>query len=521
MEKSKKIERMRRMLTVGVAMLASLVMLPFAKAVEKPDYRLDDKKPISFTINVAETGDYAISLWLNPTRKLDGTYSDYIIRVNGDKEYLISGLRQGGWQTANLDDAYVLLNKGINEIELFSKTEDESPLLEYICYVKKNSRNYSSHLNSENYRKLVEDIRSGADLELEDNNCDSPKMKPVNWHGDVERLPIVYSFFYQRKYEKGQTINITGVGDKQFYIDVFYIGKKWLPQPSPLNENNGANRISIGPPSLGDSLVPMKYIKNIIDPCTTDETQGLNWQARSEKALNSNKQICSMRIDIPQTGIYMVKLRSVNRGESSLVDLTVNGSYVYEDCITTYQGVDCKIFAGNEYLLFTHRANVQDDPMLFVEGADADRVVAWNDDVTDDKKSAVGIRGYDALIDIAYKYRTSRVHVSNFSSANPQSYVDLCTGLYTDIHNSPRRILASMTDVNGETDLTLTIYQGEVTVEGKPGEEINISSITGSPCTILTISENGISKVNLAPGMYIVSRVKDGGITEAKKIIIK
>ena len=154
----------------------------------------------------------------------------------------------------------------------------------------------------------------------------------------------------------------------------------------------------------------------------SEERQGLNWKGVSEQALNGNKQIGSTRFTAEKAGKYLIRVRTRDNFQLGTADVVINGAYYYEDVPITSSFAEIAIPAdGQEYSTYTFCENANtDDPMLFIHGADADRIVGFNDDVDSDDKVS-GMAQYDAYVAQTYIIPTTRISVNNYSSSNPES----------------------------------------------------------------------------------------------------
>ena len=343
-------------------------------------------------------------------------------------------------------------------------------------------------------------------------------------------VPLKYSFYRTFSFTKGQEIFITSTSRIAHKIDMVYYGKQILfPANSP--QEGLFPTIPIG------DMKPRFFYT----PATSEEMQGLNWGHLSEKALNNpNNQIATLKVTIPKTGMYLIKLRSAGNGMLSVADLNVNGNYFYENAPIYFSNCKCEIPAdGHEYATMTNcNTPGTDDPMLFIEGNDAENVVGFNDDGPYAKLNQYNLSNRDSYISQRYFVETTGIHVSNYSSFKPESNCNILARVRSDANVSAFLAPAqakqnSTTDVSKierDSQLSITPYpvnlMSDITISsGKKISKVEVYDMSGIKLSSVNVNALSatlsLSSLNIKNGgVYAFSVTYENGM-ETKKIFVK
>ncbi len=388
----------------------------------------------TFEFDVTAPGDYHARFWLQPAAYPDGCFTRYKVFVNNS----IAGEivpADGLWQSASISGSpTVALVEGLNTISV-STIAPEFPEVETVGLSVDAE---TAEFPTDAYDSFVQNAL-GNGTGITEYSTKGAGGYSLNMNDDDTFLdiPLKYSFYRTYTFTASQEISVSSTSQTPHIIDIFYYGKQGgmtpvipvdpiIPMP-PTNTDATIDNFIIDttlivpPPGIGNKDLI------IYEAATPDEIQGLNWKAVSEPALNNaNIHIASKSLTIPKTGLYMIKLRSASDRTLGVADVNVNNSYYFEDSPIYYAKVSYSIPSGNSHLVLT----VKDggDPMLFMEGNDAQRIVGYNDDAPADSATAYGLTAYDSFIFQNYHIRTTGMHVCNFSTLDPESTCNVIAG---------------------------------------------------------------------------------------------
>lgn len=405
-----------------------------------------------FEVEAPSEAGYYMALWLMPAKYADGSFTKYSIYVNSAYIGDVNPTR-GNWQSAAISgNPKIKLQKGKNVISV-ACAYPEYPMVEKIVLSPTLANATISSENYDNYlSKATANERLGADSE--NNLVRTVEQEPERSGSSglvVNNQPLGYTFFTFLDFDEEQEVLITSTSDYMHYVDALYY---------QTNESMAVPEDPIGPinPILPNSFGPIIQLRpaKVHSPyflSDSEERQGLNWKGVSEQALNSNKYITSMRFTAEKEGKYLIRVRTHDNYQLGVADVIVNGAYYYEDVPISSSYAAIAIPAdGEEYATYTECEDHSiDDPMLFIHGADADRVVAFNDDastnnVVDD------MCDFDAYISQSFIFPATRVSVNSYSSSSPES---TCT-IYgrIPVANVPTRKQGkNISSDNGQTDI--------------------------------------------------------------------
>jgi len=484
----------------------------------------------SFEVEVPQAASYYMEMWVLPSRMADDTFSSLFVYLNNAYIGTVKPIA-ANWQSASLAETETLdLPQGTNVITV-ATIAPETPGVETIkLAINKAAASFSS----EAYTKYLEDAIDGKFYKTNYNEEETSAVSTCSTAASpayYANVDLKYSFWKTFTFTKDQEIFITSSSETEHKIDVQFHGTDntiapMIPSVSSTALNNSA---------IADSLFPKYWFSYTY--ATSAEMQGPNWSGSSIKASNSTKQVATVRITIPKTGMYMVRMRSTENGVLSVVDLNVNGVYYYEDAPIYLSYVDCVIPAdGVEYAVMTNCYNSDtDNPMIFIHGADADRIVGYNNNGPFEKLNEYGLSSKDAYIAQTYFMPTEGISVSSYSSSNPDSKCSIYARVANEDTESAAKAMKSMssstTAINSVKDgkgIMPSISAQEnvlkissankiksVTVYNTAGSALAHFAYNGNNVSVPTSSFNATGS-----GLYIICIETEGGVS-SRKIIVR
>ncbi len=499
-------------------------------------------------MEAADAGDHYAEFWLRPAKHANNQYTSFYVYVNRAYVGEITPTT-GNWQSARIEgvEAFSLM-EGSNVITIATRAP-EFPDVETIRVARNET---DAELSSEAFDAYLDDAIAGTvhdEVPTEDEGIATFADSQAAGVAFFTNIPLNYSFYKSFLYTKGQEIFITTTSETEHFIDVMYrTSDKSIFGTISSTANRKANtNIIIPPPVTIDSsyirypdTIPTFYgkMREFYELATSEEMQGLNWKGISAPAKNTTKQVATVRFTVPKSGKYLVRLRSKKNGVLSVADLNVNGEYYYENAPIYFAGVSCVIPAdGYTYASMTNcSVPGTDDPLIFIHGANSDRLVGFNDDGPSSKLTQYNLSGWDAYIAQKYLVKTNGISVSNYSSSKPVSKCDILARVVEDAPQ-PTAVKAPKSRETSEStsipivdnsvsipgmvglDATLTITATDninrVSVFGLAGNRLG-SIESGSPSISVPVSELNI----LQRGIYIVSVETATGVT-SQKVVIK
>ena len=325
----------------------------------------------NFVVETQQAGNYYAEFWLLPARYADNTFTTFSVYVNN--EY-VGSIRSssGNWQSARLENVETIaLAQGSNTITIATQAP-EFPEVETVRVALNDAE---AVINAGDYEEYLENacMESSYPVAGEQSGVSTMALSSsANGMCLFDNITLFYTFYKRLTLTQGQDIFITSSSGAAHDLDVVYFGSPSISMPS-----SAPARTGIGPTIIQPGGNP--YLKPDITytPATSEETQGLNWKGVSEAAINSTMQVATVRMTVPKSGIYLVRVRTRVSGAYSVADLNINGEYFYENVPITFHKVKCTIPAdGNEYATMTRCATyTEDDPFLFIHGGGGDRIV--------------------------------------------------------------------------------------------------------------------------------------------------
>jgi len=480
----------------------------------------------SFVVNAPQAASYYMEMWILPSRLADDTFSPLHVYLNGAYVGTVNPT-VGNWQPAILEHTETLgLQEGSNTLTV-ATAAPETPGVEA---VKLSLNESSASFASEPYTIYLKDAIEGKEYEpnyeVEETatiSTNSATADPIIY----DFVDLKYSFHKTFSFTKDQEIFITSSSDVAHTIDVQYYSI-YIPQVIALEPN--ASSLSYS----RDSILP--YPTKLNRYATSEEMQGLNWAGFSEKASNSDKQVATVKMTVPKTGLYLIRMRSAANRVLSVADLNVNGAYYYEDAPIYYSYVDCIIPAdGNEYATMTKSSKFSThNPMIFIQGGGGDRLVGYNNDCTAEEKEKYGLSAKDACISQTYFVPTERISVSSYSSSDPDSKCCIYARVAKEDASAAKTMKSepsSTTDIKaidtGKDLATSVTLQGNAIVVSSRStiNGITVCNLSGSTVAhfvgkekTITIPTTSIN--NAVRGLYIVTVDTEDGIT-SRKLLVK
>lgn len=485
----------------------------------------------NFVVETQQAGNYYAEFWLLPAKYADNTFTTFSVYVND--EY-VGDIRpsSGNWQSACLENAETIaLAQGGNTITIATQAP-EFPEVETVRVALNDAE---AVINAGDYEEYLENacMESSYPVAGEQSGISTMALsRNTNGVCQFNNIPLAYTFYKRVTLTQGQNIFITSSSGAAHDLDVVYFGSPSISMPS-----NAPAKAGISNPIFRPDTVPYLKPDIVYTPASSEETQGLNWKGISEAAINSTMQVATVRMTVPKSGIYLVRVRTRASGAMSVADLNINGEYFYEDVPITFYKVNCTIPAdGNEYATMTCCATYTvDDPFLFIHGGGGDRIVGLNDDGSLSILNDYGLSLWDSYVKQRYHIPTSAISVSSYSSSKPRS---TCTIIARVNENEvqPGNLIMSDKDVTSGIENTAvdnsvvisyaTSRNNAIAVNAK--ERLNRVSAYGLSGKLLgfTNVQGTSALVDLAdlnvtmPGFYVITVDTDDS-SVSKKIVVK
>ena len=423
--------------------------------------RVDEKVSYAdFCVKVPEGGDYYVSFWLLPSQLPDKSYSKFNVYVNGKSVGTILPSEEN-WQSAGLDGKQMInLKKGENTISLSSPLPDIASV-EVVRVAKTLQCARISDIAYKNYLNKIDlvarGVKSSEEIisQEEKEYLSLVKKKKIRAFSDGSawdvsffyRLPIKYSFWKIRYYEKGSEIRIITNSTDQHVIDVFYTDKWSLSYYDPAYQH-------------------------------------LSWLVPSFLSSNSGQSfyISIKTIKVPKKGYYAIKARSLSNNKLGSINVYIDNDYYNnQPLFTTHQSLSMPT-DGQHHILMTQKQDnhLGNDPILYVEGGGScpGKIVAYNDDKHPFVDADTVINHMfpnhtrDAAIKAKYLMPTCGFHIQNYgSSSSFQS--GFCNVIY--LKTKPQRYIPYPRTIVDKSEENAT-----------PAFSVNVSSEQG----ILSIESN-------------------------------
>lgn len=494
-----------------------------------------------FEINVSEAGNYYAEFWLLPAKYGDGTYTRFTVYVNNEFVGHISP-DSANWQSARIDgNARIAMQKGNNVITI-AVPDPEIPMVETF---KVSLTDTNAAISSAAYEEYCKNAAKGLYYHLPSaeqsinyaTNTIQPDKSPEFPIHQFSDVPLLYTFFTEFDVKTGDCIRISTSSLSEHDVDVMYIRHPAFTI-KPKQSTTSFQSQNINPVDKNSSF------KIFTGPdASSEEMQGLNWKGISTKSTTTQTHRISKTISFSQPGTYLFRLRHRQPGKTGIAHMYISAnyrSYMYENVPISYSYVDCEMPANDkEYGTMTICDNPdEDDPVLFIHGAAADRIVGFNDNADYIRKMVHELSDYDSHIMQQYQVKTSGISVSNANSLTPESSCYIIAGIDESIFD-PGPEWEFMPKYNETlhrskyTDKVLNVnisdqleHNGVITITSdSPIHNVTITDLSGNtissfqqPGTELSISKE-LMKIGKS-GIYIMSVNTDNGIT-SKKLLFK
>ncbi len=458
---------------------------------------IDNESYTSFSVRASSDGDYHLNFWLMPAKLKDESYSTYNVLINGQLAGKIVP-KKGNWQAIGINNRKtVRLNKGDNIISVVVQMP-EVPAVEFVRLAKNANRSVIPSTNFDNYLNKCKtetainqknqrmDFRSLYGDTL-NNSITTRSSGTFVWYD----APVSYTFYTKLRFYAGQEIFVTSASKVVHFIEFF----------------------------------------------NADMPQYLSWVHRSEYTVNGGNYVATVKVTIPQDGYYYVRARTYKNYSGSTANININGNHYYENA-TIYTFGKPKIQGGNNTYYASFTKNTNADPFLLI-GGQADRIVAYNDDVKSSDSpyaSPHGVSGVNSFIRENFSMPTDAVFVTAYSS-----YRSGTCDLYAGVSTSQTRSISldaqvetrSSSTENSQIELLsqTKVYPNSVVLNsdlnitsGDLIETIEIYSLSGQKLNSIVINENQV-KLSLSDlkisqtGMYIVKIKTTSGVKTEKVIV--
>ncbi len=484
----------------------------------------------TFLIDVPRSKNYYIEFWGLPAKYGDGTFTKYSIFLDDEIIGTVSP-EFGNWQALKVNAGTSLgLNQGEHTLSI-ATLAPEIPMVET---VRISENKAEAAISSEEYEDYLAASREGETLDFFPETYSTQSFSESNSNETAEDVPVLYTFYKSFYWTKGEEITLTSSSSVEHLMDVIFYGH---PKKAVINRSP-----SLGDPYPGindsikkeDPIINLKDLNKLYIPATSDEMQGLNWLFVSEQSLHSASQEIPGYVRVPMTGYYMVRITTPHHLVSSVADFNMNDKYIYEEVPINYYGINHVFPADSPALAMTlSENNGVDDPMIFVHGADADRVVAFNDDASSSQISKYGLTMWDACLSQSYRIKTSNISISSFSSLTP---VSTCKVIYGSDQNvlqllPPNPVRNSVVPQNNLTEGKIEM-DGDYSLNGNisinstlPVNKVSVYGIDGSMKNSFECSESQFSipmdKLNInQSGLYII-RIETDDCIKTEKVLVK
>lgn len=349
----------------------------------------DGKAFVSFEVEAPYAGEFFANFWMLPTRLNNGEYSKYDVSVNGnilnEKICPVSG----DWQSISLaNDARITLNKGTNVISVIGDIPDV-PNVEHVKLSAKSSGAVISNVNYLNYKNDISKIstkntalkKAATSYVLSDTAASG--IEKIKDYGSQDNPAYSY------QYSKQITIKYT------FYKTLYFTKDEQI-----FIATNGIDNAG-----------------HILELFSVEDPESYSWNATS-----NSKCLASLNITIPQTGLYIVKVRSNRNAANGLCNVNVNGENYYDNVPIFSIGVRCE--QGTDQVYNTFTSNATGNPVIWIEGGPSipGKMREYNDDYATQGDYDWGV---NARIKKKYSSTVYAVLLSTSSSYTPTSKCDL------------------------------------------------------------------------------------------------
>jgi len=360
-----------------------------------------DRAFTSFDIEVPVSGQYYVYFWLCPAELADGSFSEYDVFEN---ETFIGKIKptEGDWQAISIENSKkVSLKEGVCKISVVGKIPDV-PSVEFIRLSMDAEK---AKISDKDYKDYKAKVWENSHLQAEENGrffVEGVDTVSVNKARDVSfPLSPQPNPPYDAKYYIGYTINYT------FYKTVYY------------QQGQTANISSTG----------VTNFIHVLEFFSKTSPDSYSWSSIS------SGNTASISVSIPETGYYIVRVRTYWNATSGLCNLTIDNTSYNNVAVYSF-GIKGNKDTQNVYNSFTCYRN--GDPMIWVEeGSLPGTIRAYNDDYT--SSSSDFSWSLNSRVKRQYGNTVNSILLSTYGSYNPSCTCDIycnCLSRYTNISDN-------------------------------------------------------------------------------------
>ena len=502
---------------------------PPGVTIAKP-YSLRDKVNSYrvFEVSVKNPGSYFISFWILPIYINDKEYASLEVYKDNEKFDLISPVTDG-WQLIAPDrNNTIYLSEGKHLIYIASPYK--IPLNVEKLYLSETK--IIKNADSERYDKFMASCIDPTPIDFIEEVKLFQSSNTLT-QGELNNVPLRYTFQSFEEFDEGDTLKIQSVGNIEHCVDLVFIGSpKYTAVLPPIrpwgdSENLSENDLPVVTPGL--------------EPATIEEKCGLTWTAGCMKNESNSFSIygkyeTNKIIQIPKTGTYLLRARSLNSGASGTARLEfttgeLKGNWSKVTLNNYYRTV--YFTPNNLYTCWVTDINPsQTNPLLCLQLYEGDRIQDYSYE-RDKFGQQIGLEENETSLQNKLKYPTGFISVNSRYSTSPES---LCTidynldngdqNIYDFIRSIQSRKVVSKENIpldNNGIDVEVT--ESDLVIHSDLSGTIQIYDFKGillfqkeftaiSDSIIIPLSELNIS----ANGIYLVRISNDN---ESKTIKLR
>lgn len=339
----------------------------------------EQKSETYFKINVPAEGDYYLHFWAIIPKTKSGVYTKYKVQINGVLINETINATSNEWHYAPLSGSgKAHLKQGINSIKVIG-TPTNFPKVELV-YVSKigaipKVNGYNKLKTAISMQNPLTPYPGNAKISTtEKSTTNEPALNEYEYFNGTG----IYTFTTQVYIQQGQTISVKSksLGEKPHVLEVF--GRNY---------------------------------------------KDYSWAVKS----NGSEQLTFNQI-APRSGVVRIRVRTLNQGDLSFGELTINDSIVFEKVPMSNSHVISRVLPDMTYHTFT--SNSSGDPVLTIEAAGSlpGKIVAYNDDDSFVHKNCTFNWGNEARITSKLSTEAQAIYISSAFSHDPYVTYELYVG---------------------------------------------------------------------------------------------
>lgn len=479
-----------------------------------------------FSFHVNNTGAYYLSAWINVPEYADKSVPVYTVYDSAHKIGTITP-KKSGWQACTIDSSMpIKFAEGENHV-LVTSDKNDVPDVEEIrigmdaLAVKISGENFLSYKEKAKSKALNEDNIISTSYENEIAHSSSSKN-----YRELTDIPVKYSFYITQRFTAGQDITLTSNSLDPHSLDLFIIGDSKTATGPIVTDSVIYRPTTLLSTGENDHMVnnTAQSLKITYNPVSPEMAQGLNWHAVGEQEAGCIPYISRIRAKITQTGLYMIYAKTRIIGSSGLVTLNVNGEKYYNDQPMYNSFWPISLSAdGSSYAIMASNIGRM-DPMLFIEGAKGNRILAFADGE---------VRNIPVMITTP-KVNIANVGISNSNSLNPEGTCNIIVQKSSvstqDAETKTRRSIAKISDIDDKSNDGIfpnpISSDGLLTIKHNTG----ISNISVFDMSGVLISEKegsgsimkvSASELRLESGNMYILNVRNNNKSASYKLMVK